>query len=411
MYRKPIVRLNFYLLLAALLTACGAGERSASGIWSGTVDTLENGAIHTRNPATGIWDEASAWRLEEELRIGSADLEGPSLFGYISDITVDDYGRIYVMENQAQEIRVFNPDGSHLRTIGRRGSGPGEFEGAVGLRWGPEGNLWVIDQNNARYSVFDTTGTYLTMNRRASGYSSMPWHGTIGPDGHLIDIASGPNAPDGFSTMVLVSHHFEDQSPVPVDTIWIPEVEGAYFEHLTEGGGTRVTIPFTPQVSWYLGPRGFFWHGVTDSYQIVQENLAGDTVRIIEREFSPTRVSREERRAAIERLDWFIEEGGRIDASRIPSTRPAFRNFFTDSDGYLWVSPSAPVTEEGRKFDIFDPEGYFLGTATADFAADNNLRVVDRDRFYSVVRDELDIPYVIRARIVGRSENERELRQ
>jgi hypothetical protein len=398
-----LTRIGVLATLCAILAACGAGERANAGHWAGTIDTLASGIIHVQNPATGLWDESTAWRLEEELRIGIDDGVGPELFGEITDFAVDAYGRIYILEGQAQEIRVFNPDGTYLRTIGRKGGGPGEFQSAGAIRWGPQGNLWVIDPRNARYSIFDTTGTYLTMMRRASGMHMVPWLGAIDANGHLTDVSLDPGA--DFAPpipIVLVTYRFEGQDPIPLDTIRLPEYKGEFFEHRSEGGFTTATIPFTPHLLWRYDTAGFLRSGTTDRYRIVRHDPAGDTAQIIDLPFRPLPVSAEERDEAIEGLEWFTNQGGKPDLSRIPRTKPAFQHFFTDSDGYLWVMPTTTNAEKGRRFDLFDPEGRYLGPVTADFASTSYSPLVIGDRFYTVAQDELEIPYLVRARIVGK---------
>lgn len=396
-------RLLALTFLAALLAACGAGEpRRGESAWSGTIDTLENGAIHIRNPAEGIWDRATAWRLEEELRIGVDDGDGPELFGRIADIAVDAYGRIYILEGQAQEIRVFDADGNFLRTIGRRGEGPGEFQGAAALLWGPDGHLWVVDPNNARYSVFDTTGAYLTMYRRTSGMHMIPWPGGMDARGYLTDITLDPTGGGSAFRTALVTYRFEDQDPVPVDTIRPPEYDGDYFELRSESSFTRASIPFAPRMVWRYDPSGSLWSGLTDRYRLIVQDLSGDTTRIIERPFDPLPVSSADREEALERMNWFTAQGGKLDASRIPRTKPAFQSFFTDPHGYLWVTPTTSKDETGRRFDIFDPDGRYLGSILNDFASTSYAPVIIGDRFYTVTTDEFEIPYLIRARIIGR---------
>ena len=95
--------------------------------WRGTIDTTAGGTIVVSNPAQGLWDSASAWRVVEELRIGTAEGSGPDLFGNVGAIEVDGLGRLWVAETQAQELRVFDREGGHVRTVGRKGGGPGEF--------------------------------------------------------------------------------------------------------------------------------------------------------------------------------------------------------------------------------------------------------------------------------------------
>lgn len=75
-----------------------------------------------RKPATGVWDSATAWRVVEELRLGT-----------------------------------------------REGAGPGELKDAIGMDWDGRGHLRVADPGNGRYSVFDTAGELVTTHRRRRG--------------------------------------------------------------------------------------------------------------------------------------------------------------------------------------------------------------------------------------------------
>lgn len=63
------------------------------------------------NDGHGLWAEGEAWQLTEDLRISSLD---------------------------AKELRVFDDTGRHVRTIGRPGQGPGEFEQPVRVDIGPD---------------------------------------------------------------------------------------------------------------------------------------------------------------------------------------------------------------------------------------------------------------------------------
>ena len=62
-----------------------------------------------------------------EHALGPADASPASTFGRVSDLAADDEGNVYVLDERADELRVFSPEGEYLRTIGRRGRGPGEF--------------------------------------------------------------------------------------------------------------------------------------------------------------------------------------------------------------------------------------------------------------------------------------------
>jgi len=372
--------------------------------WGGAVDTLANGAVHVTNPAAGIWDAQSAWRLQRTLEIGDADGDGPAGFSEITDFVVDGSGRIYVLDGQAQEIRVFDSTGAFVRTIGRRGGGPGEFQRAVALRWGPDGGLWVVDFNAHRYAIFDTAGTYLGMRRRATVVRVRPWPGSIDAQGNVTELSVDPRtAADLTPALLLVTHRFDAELPVPVDTTRIPRDSASYFEHANAVSGlVRARIPYTPETVWRHDARGFLLSGFTDRYRIVRQRPSGDTTLIIDLPDRAVQVSAAERAEAIKGLDWFVQEGGRFDASRIPDTKPAFRALYADPEHYLWVTPWAPSERANVAFDVFDPMGRYLGAATADFAGAPASIVVHGRDLYLALRNEVDVPTLVRARIVGR---------
>jgi DNA-binding beta-propeller fold protein YncE len=59
-------------------------------------------------------------------------------------------------------VRVFDGvSGAHLMDIGKRGSGPGEFNLPRDLAIGRDGRLYVVDGGNFRVVVFDKDGRYL----------------------------------------------------------------------------------------------------------------------------------------------------------------------------------------------------------------------------------------------------------
>ncbi len=379
-------------------TAC-AGDRDFSDDYGDvTVDTLRNGTIVVDNPSHGMWDSSSAWHVEEELRIGTLEGSGPDLFGRISALEVDESGRLYVFESQAQELRVFEASGSFVRTIGREGGGPGEFKEVIGLAWAPDGNLWVIDPGNVRISVFDTAGTYVTMKRILGGYVMMPWPGRFDRAGRFyhygLDLSE-----DGPGRFVMVRF---DTLLQPLDTIRIPTPpENSYFELRSEDGIVTAGIPYTASVTSRIGPAGHLWFANTGDYRVYKRQVDGDTALIVSRDFEPLRVSSEEVDSAIAGLDWFTRQGGRIDRSRFPGLKPALNTLYVDDEDNLWVVPVTSLDESWRLLDVFESSGRYLGRVRLPFRLSAGPIPIIRGGFlFCVTADEFNVPYVIRARIV-----------
>ncbi len=93
---------------------------------------------------------------------------GDKWFSRLTSVTVDPAGtRVYAVDiggvgSERHVVRVFDArSGAHLMDIGRRGSGPGEFNLPRDLAIGVQGRLYVVDGGNFRVVVFDRDGKYL----------------------------------------------------------------------------------------------------------------------------------------------------------------------------------------------------------------------------------------------------------
>ena len=69
-------------------------------------------------------------------------------------------GRLYVADTAEHRIHIFERDGSLAGSIGRPGSGDGEFNYPTYLWRTPQGRLYVTDSLNFRVQVFDERGQF-----------------------------------------------------------------------------------------------------------------------------------------------------------------------------------------------------------------------------------------------------------
>jgi DNA-binding beta-propeller fold protein YncE len=94
---------------------------------------------------------------------------GEKWFSRLTSVTVDPGGtRVYAVDiggvsSERHVVRVFDAkSGEHVMDIGKRGSGPGEFNLPRDLAIGLNGRLYVVDGGNFRVVVFDRDGKYLS---------------------------------------------------------------------------------------------------------------------------------------------------------------------------------------------------------------------------------------------------------
>lgn len=375
-------------LLAVLVSGCGGSEDGAA----------ENGARIIRSGEQGEWRAGQAWRLVEEVRIGAADGEGPEVFGNVVDVALDEMGRVWVADGQQNQIRVFDARGNHVRSVGKKGGGPGEFAGIDGMEWAPDWRLWVLDAGNSRFAVYDSSGTLVGTQRRNSILSSTPWPGRFDDQGRLYDV-NGQVGSDGSIETTIVRSAQDGQG---ADTFRVPRFEPALFR-LARGNATNrviteVNVPFTGSQVWAVDPQGYVWVANTARYRIERHAFSGGIDRIVERTHTPVPVSREERTRMLERYRGFIQKGGKVDLARIPDTHPALNGFLFDDTGHLWVSATTDA-RKGRVLDVFEPAGTYLGRVAFPSPAVGSVRTIRGGRLVVVARDSLDVPTIILMRI------------
>jgi hypothetical protein len=386
------------LVCALLVAACAADD--ASERWAGTVDTLANGAVRVSSPVDGLWSEEDRWQLEPVLAIGRVEGEGPDVFGSIADIEVGGDGRIYVLDRQVNELRVFAADGTHLGTTGRTGAGPGEFTRVTGLYRITGDSVLVADVGNARYAVFDADGNFgRTVVRPIRSYGWVS-EGTFA-GGVLYEEGYRPTGGDA-SDPVIVGVRLAEQSEL-TDTLGfpkppVPPIEGFYVR--SAEGGSGMSMPFAPEAAWQLMPDRSLWWGFASEYRLLHLSPAGDTLRDVVSASTPLPVTQQEidAWAAGRSATRFKQQGGELDLSRIPRQKPYFQDLFVDPAGYLWVD--VPTTDALTAFDIFDPAGRFLGRLPTGVDRDTYVDPVLRDDLlHLVVTDSLGVAKVAVFRI------------
>lgn len=82
---------------------------------------------------------------------------GPGQFREPADVAVDAQGRIYVTDFGNDRVQAFNSAGQYLFEWGGYGLGPGELRLPTGIAVGPDGDIYVCDTGNHRVQRFSYT--------------------------------------------------------------------------------------------------------------------------------------------------------------------------------------------------------------------------------------------------------------
>ena len=420
----PTCRIAAFLAVASLPLACGpiSDSRDATDTVVET-ETIGDTTV-VRTVSGSVWGGDAT--LVPEVSIG--ELDGPEeyLFGSVHSIAVDDDHNVYVLDEQARHVRVYDSDGTYVKTLGRDGEGPGEFNVPIGLAIS-NGRLLVRDPANGRVQLFvletgeneewkylpsrvfvntplyqddqgriyvDITEIYVDISEEVQRFIVMD------SDGSQIDTISPPDAPADFD-----------------DGKYVMRARG-------ESGDrrifTRETVPFSPDWYWTVHPTGHFLSALSTAYRIHLEQDSG--VLRIERNHTPVAVPDDERdrheQRIVNRMRRY-DAGWSWDGPDIPDHKPPFRGLSAGSDGRIWVRlwtgaqqvaneehdpnnpESAPFTwVEPLRYDVFETDGTYLGAVVPPEGFSLSAPpVFGRSFVWAVERGELDVQRVVRYKI------------
>jgi catechol 2,3-dioxygenase-like lactoylglutathione lyase family enzyme len=101
------------------------------------------------------------------MTLGKAGIagDGPDSFNKPSDVLIAPNGDIFVADGHGEgsnaRIVKFSADGKFIKSWGKQGKGPGEFDFPHSLAMDSKGRLFVADRNNSRIQIFDQDGKFL----------------------------------------------------------------------------------------------------------------------------------------------------------------------------------------------------------------------------------------------------------
>lgn len=376
------------------VVACGGSESTPT--FATTVDTVA-GVVHVRHSG-----RAPIATLEPLLSLGEAGVAAgepsPEEFGRVRSVVSDAGGQVFVADGQALEIRVFGPDGSFIRRLGREGGGPGEMGGLHGAAWLGEDTLLVVDNGNARLMRLTTEGEHVDHWPWLRIGGSTRFYHPVGAR-ELYAYAIGPRLEGQRSRSLWVRY-----TPAgPADSVDVPTAEQApgagvicrgngigFFENSYADGIVAAPAPGGQRV---LGTRF--------EYRLAFVDGAGDTVRVLSRDAPPVPLTDADWDTVVSEHRKFRDSwaGAQCEGSITrPPHRPILRHVFHDHDGRLLVEHTTP---EGAALDLFDREGRWIATLPLPKRDDSVPPFLRGDRLYLATRDSLGVHRVRGYRVTG----------
>lgn len=385
------------LIAVAALTAlagCG-GEETAPDDPSRVERRDSAGVLIVEN---GREDRPLDWSFEEVLRLGGADT-GPESFHQIR-VAADALGRIYVLDAGNHRVLVFDSTGSHLQTLGREGTGPGELENPGSLAVTPNGVVGVQDWGRGVVVRWDPGGKPMQPIRLTR---PMLWKLQATADGFSGEYAtmSGFGEARDSTRRMIVRLTVEDSAAAPIATLAQPPGRPVDLGCVRMSSMDRI---FQPDLAW-AAHDGRFIIARSDRYELEVRDTAGALLQIVRRDVPPRPATAELAARQVGDSMRVSFGGGRecvipvetvVEARGFAPTVPAVRSILASPDGRWWI-PRGIGRPEDLPTDVFDAEGTYLGTLGPE--APYPTAFLSPDHVLDVETDDLDLQYVVVYRI------------
>ena len=314
-------------------------------------------------------------------------------------------GQIVVATSGASELRFFDSTGVWIRSVGRAGQGPGEFQSLGWLAVGPGDTLRTYDWSLRRLSVFTPAGTFVRSYLLASpGVERGAIPRAVLADGTIL-VSGTPFIRPGHPSGVA-----RDTAPLLLYGMTGAVVDsfGRFpgSEALIEGTENSVTVmdcPFGKDLAIAV-PRTYdaIYLGSEDAPEVTVWTPTGHLTRILRWQAPPVAVTDKDRTAYLESMTQGARPGQEefqrrlqrmVQQAALPLQKPAYAGLVPGSNGTIWIQTyTAPDLIAATPFQVFDSTGQWLGTLTlpARFTA----RQIGEDFILGTWQDRDDVDHV-----------------
>lgn len=336
---------SIILFLLVFIPVISFNEQKAE--WKGTIET--KGEIKTiKNPAEPLYGEIH-FELEEDLSIGNEEDENYFFFR-VWHMAADKHGNIYVVDDGKTCIQVFDKEGQHLRTIGRRGQGPGEFRSPTGVFINDlNGEIYVPDMRSIK--VFASNGDYL----RTISLKSFMLSYCISSHGIILCTTSKRQEKEYVVSLSFISSTGEPEATIATYPDQISKIIEGQIAKFSHGYEYRL---FTSAI----GPQTFVY-GNSSNYELNIIDSTGKILFKIQKESPLLPISKKEKDAVREKFrDSPINNVNNIP---FPKHKPHYGYILSDGDWIFVMRYKSPQDQrEVWTVDIFNKQGYYLYKST-----------------------------------------------
>ena len=242
-------------------------------------------ATLTEDPHTSA--QQPRWTARLVTQIG--DIDGPAALSTVWDLEIGRNGEVFVAQPTTGSILVFSAQGQLLRTIGRKGEGPGEFQ-TVGRTGWTSDTLWALNFRNI--NLFTANGAFVrritpTALPNLGPHITIPTPGPLLADGTIMvipNVSSGAIANGDINSAPVIR---VTQSGTLVDTLAIVSLAGNGIMLNIQGRRSAAQQPYMDAPLWLntadgqglvIVDRRVRGQAGTPLFRVIRTNLRGDTV-------------------------------------------------------------------------------------------------------------------------------------
>ena len=371
--KKEYVFLAVILLI--LLTAVVCREQGTQ--WQGEIKDVD-GVTLVKNPKEPLY-AGNILELTEDLAITSHEENEEQMFQDIRTLDVDAVGSIYVLDEKAANIKVFNSDGDFIRTIAKGGQGPGELGMPISIHLSPGRELFVNDMGRRSLLVFTLAGEFL---RKFSTADKFLFFGPAALENGVM--AANYIIPGEAlkAELRMFDPEMKPLAAVAAIPLEKPPVINIFVAmSLT---GLRWSVRQNKEI---------IWGDITNSeYVFSIHNQEGRLIRKIVTEYDAIPITSRVKEELMEKVFGNNPNSNQWDV-KFPSGFPPFEGFGIDDEGRIIAKTYEKTGDnQGGWFDVFDSEGRYL----AKIRLHINPMVWKKQKLYTITEDDEGFRHVKR---------------
>ena len=220
-----------------------------------------------------LWGSVGLIFSDEVIQIGTFGQEGELIFP--QQIAEGPDGNIYVYDQQDAFIKVYSPSGKFIRKIGGRGQGPGEIQRVEGVTFGflPDGKLYFTEFLNGHtwITLMELTGEFSRVIKL--DFKERFGVGRIHPlqDGRFLAQLSFVGIPKKYKNFYVQGYPIKllllDEKGQSVSKI-LEKENYSQISYFRDGRYTR--LPFVPRFLWcyFKDNRILFTNGTSSKLKV-----------------------------------------------------------------------------------------------------------------------------------------------